>query len=336
MDLLFQPFVQLDSGHARLYGGTGLGLALVRSLTELHGGTVGVTSVPGEGSRFTVRLPLLPSAAAEPEPPVVPSTKPFNRTAVMIEDDDQAAEQMERYLHNLGLTNVIRDDGTSALPCVLAAQPSVVILDILLGSGTGWSILSKLKATPETRAIPIVVVSVVDDPARGTAMGAAAYLTKPVSFADFAAKMRRTLPDLRVAQPHAGSTHSILLAEDNESNITVIHDFLRSRGFTVYVARDGLEAVEQTAALQPDLVLMDVQMPFLDGLSAIGRIRGVEAVAHVPMHVPIVALTALAMSGDREKCLAAGADEYLSKPVSLKALVEVAERLLDPAGVRSR
>ena len=155
-------------------------------------------------------------------------------------------------------------------------------------------------------------------------MGAAAYLTKPIQFPDFASKLRRLLPGLP-ATPKARAIPSILLAEDNESNITVVRDFLSSRGYEVSVARDGLEAVEQASALRPDLILMDVQMPLLDGFSAIQRIRGIPAVAHVP----IVALTALAMAGDREKCLAAGADYYLAKPVSLSALAAMIERMLE-------
>jgi signal transduction histidine kinase/DNA-binding response OmpR family regulator len=327
---LFEPFVQLDSGHARMYGGTGLGLALVRSLTRLHGGSVDVASVVGEGSRFSVNLPL---GLQEPQPKTeAVGEQPgadAGRRAVIVEDDADAADQIERYLRVLGLDDIRRSDAAEALQTITEARPCVVILDILLGADTGWSILGKLKASPETRSIPVVVVSVVDDPSRGAAMGAAAYLIKPIRFAEFAGRLRHVLPHLRatpVRPPSAART--ILLADDNESNVTVVRDYLESRGYVIDVARDGLEAVEQAEAMRPDAVLMDVQMPLLDGLSAIRRIREIEALAHVP----IIALTALAMSGDRERCLAAGADEYLSKPVSLKTLGETVQRLLEAGG----
>jgi signal transduction histidine kinase/DNA-binding response OmpR family regulator len=329
MQHLFEPFVQLDSGHARMYGGTGLGLALVRSLTRLHGGSVDVASVVGEGSHFTVSLPLglqQPESEAEGA-----GEQPGNsgRTAVIVEDDADAADQMERYLRVLGPDDIRRSDAAAAVQTIAEAQPCVVILDILLGTDTGWSILGKLKASPETRSIPVIVVSVVDDPSRGAAMGAAAYLIKPIRFAEFAGRLRHVLPHLRATPVRpASAARTILLADDNESNITVVRDYLESRGYVIDVARDGLEAVEQAEAMRPDAVLMDVQMPLLDGLSAIRRIRGIEALAHVP----IIALTALAMSGDREKCLAAGADEYLAKPVSLKTLGETIQRLLEPVG----
>jgi signal transduction histidine kinase/CheY-like chemotaxis protein len=329
MQHLFEPFVQLDSGHARLYGGTGLGLALVRSLTRLHGGSVDVSSVVGEGSRFAVTLPLaLQEREAEAEAVDVPPGD-AGRRAVIVEDDADAADQMERYLRALGLDDIRRSDAAGAVQTITAAQPCVVLLDILLGTDTGWSILGKLKASPETRSIPVVVVSVVDDPGRGAAMGAAAYLIKPVRFAEFAARLRHVVPHLRATPVRPSSAaRTILLADDNESNITVIRDYLESRGYVIDVARDGLEAVEQAEAMRPDAVLMDVQMPLLDGLSAIRRIRAIDSLAHIP----IIALTALAMSGDREKCLSAGADEYLSKPVSLKTLGETLQRLMEPAG----
>jgi CheY-like chemotaxis protein len=311
-----------------MYGGTGLGLALVRSLTRLHGGSVDVASVVGEGSRFAVSLPL---GLQEPEPEAESAAEQpatTSRTAVIVEDDPDAADQIERYLRALGLDDIRRSDAAEAVRTIVEARPCVVILDILLGTDTGWSILGKLKASPETRSIPVVVVSVVDDPGRGAAMGAAAYLIKPIRFAELAGRLRHVLPHLRATPVRlASAARTILIADDNESNIAVVRDYLESRGYVIDVARDGLEAVEQAETMRPDAVLMDVQMPLLDGLSAIRRIRAIDELAHVP----IIALTALAMSGDREKCLAAGADEYLSKPVSLKTLGETIQRLLEPA-----
>jgi len=208
MPRLFQPFVQLDSRLSRQYTGTGLGLALVRRLAELHGGGVSLESQVGKGSQFTVSLPWRqPSAFAQ-------QVKP----------------------------------GSPTLAEAAAAQP----------------------------------------------------------------------------ERQVGSFPLILLAEDNEVNITTIAGYLRARGYPVIVARNGLEAIERTREDVPDIILMDVQMPEMDGLAAMQRLRADENTAHIP----IIALTALAMPGDRERALQAGASEYMSKPVSLRRLVQGIESLV--------
>ena len=190
----------------------------------------------------------------------------------------------------------------------------------------------KLKADERVRAIPVVVVSVVDDRAHGLALGAAAYLVKPIS--------RQQLQDALDTLPPAGVVHTlhsaltvvpspppaspapvILLAEDEENNIRTLSTYLEAKGYQLVVARNGAEALSRAHDSKPALILMDIQMPGMDGLEAIRRIRADTALGQVP----IIALTALAMSGDRERCLAAGADEYLTKPVSLKGLVATIE-----------
>ncbi len=196
---LFKPFVQLDSKLSRVYGGTGLGLALVYRMAELHGGSVSLESEPGRGSRFHVDLPW-----------------------------DPAAQDTEREA---------------------VAQPQ----------------------SPEPRSTP------------------------------------RALP---------GTTARVLLAEDNSANAEMLGGYLRDLGYDIQVARDGVEAVAMASENPPDLILMDVQMPEMDGIEATRRLRASEALRHTP----IVALTALAMPGDRERCLDAGMDDYLAKPLGLKEL----------------
>ncbi len=211
---LFQPFIQVDSSLAREHEGTGLGLALVMRLTRLHGGSVVLESEAGQGSRFTVSLPL-------------------------------------------------------------AQHPPA----------------SSHHAAPTA-------------PANGHAP---------------------TAPDDRSGAPAAPL---ILLAEDNETSIETITDYLEAKGYRTIVARNGSEAVEAVSAQRPDLILMDIQMPHMDGLEAIRRIRAAEA-ASSNAHIPIVALTALAMKGDRERCLEAGASDYLSKPVRLSALAHTIAACLE-------
>jgi PAS domain S-box-containing protein len=225
MGRLFQPFVQLDSSLSRQYTGTGLGLALVRRLTELHGGGVSVGSEVGQGSRFTVSLPW--------QGPVLSRARP---------------EPGRRVEGSAGTVEPV-------------AEPEPV--------------------------------------EAGTSLAGAA------------------------AQRPAVERPLILLAEDNEDSIATFSDYLLAKGYRVVVARDGAEAIERVREERPELILMDIQMPGMDGLEATRHIRA-DAAQSVAT-VPIIALTALAMPGDRERCLEAGADEYLSKPVSLRELVRAIE-----------
>ena len=327
---LFQPFVQVDSSLSRQHTGTGLGLALVRKLVELHGGGVEMESVPGAGSRFSVVLPK--RRPGRSSPPRAGSAQP---RALIVEDSAPVAEQLARYLAEAGIDAMMHEHGDGVVELAAEEQPQLVLLDILLPAEVGWDILRELKVDPRTRHIPVVVISVLDRPDAGRALGADGYLVKPVTReallealakADGARAQRPVL----IVEPRAEAPEltpaRLLLAEDDETNVATVIDFLRARGHDVCVARNGREAVTLAHDARPDLILMDIQMPVLDGLGAIREIRG-SAEARLRA-VPIIALTALTMTGDRERCLDAGADDYLTKPVGLKRLAGVIDALL--------
>ena len=180
----------------------------------------------------------------------------------------------------------------------------------------------------------MLIVSVVDEQSRAMTLGAAGYLVKPITRQQVQAALNRIGMQTAQGEPQVagvGAVHGqqpnrpiILLAEDNELNITTLADYLLVKGYQVIVARNGAEAIARAIKLPPDLILMDIQMPGMDGLEATRRIRADSELANSP----IIALTALAMPGDRERCLEAGANDYLSKPVSLKGLVAAIEALL--------
>jgi PAS domain S-box-containing protein len=336
MTQLFQPFVQLDSRLARQYEGTGLGLALVYRMVELHGGSISLTSEVERGSRFTVALPwqAANSGAQAGEPAaanVVAIDRARVRRALICEDSPTSAEQITRYLHDLEIECMTVRGGAEVVALAAAEQPDLIILDLLLPDISGWDVLAQLKAERRTRAIPVLIISVLDERARGLALGAAEYLVKPVVYAD----LQRVLPLCSgYVSPHTLSATSmparatplpvVLLAEDNEANITLITDYLSTHGYQVVVTRNGAEAIARARESRPAIVLMDIQMPGMDGLEATRRIRSISALAGLP----IIALTALAMPGDRERCLAAGANDYLSKPVSLRGLALLIENHL--------
>ena len=347
---LFQAFTQIDSGLSRSQEGTGLGLALVAKLVELHGGSVSLESDPGQGSRFIVTLPLTTAPADEttegtefirrgtngamvtPLSVSSPTTSPQNfRHALVIEDDPTAGKQLMRYLDELGLTSALHVCGWDSVETVLRERPDVILLDLQMPGESGWVVLTRLKEHPQTRDIPVVIVSVVDEPEKSRARGATAHFTKPVTRQQLAAFFQRNAavqPSAATPQhPQPGTPQSgpiILLAEDNAANIQTVGGYLEKKGYAMNYAVNGLIAVTMAQELRPALILMDIQMPVMDGLTAIRAIRADVAL----QEIPIVALTALAMNGDRERCLAAGATDYMSKPVKLKELATLVERLL--------
>jgi signal transduction histidine kinase/CheY-like chemotaxis protein len=316
---LFEPFVQLDAGLARRHEGTGLGLALVQRLVDMHGGSVGLVSEPGKGSRFTVTVPVGTESGRQETVTALPVIRPQRPTALVVEDSPEAYAQIAGYLGELGYSVKLYNSGAGALEAACDYQPGLIVLDLLLPDLSGWEVLARFKLEPETRDIPVLVVSVVDEPGRAITAGADGHLLKPLSREALAG----VLAEAEVG-PAAGGRTRVLLAEDNEWNILPVVDYLETRGFQVAVARDGLDALDKAAVLLPDIILMDIQMPRMDGLEATRRLRANPVFALTP----ILALTALVMPGDEKRCLDAGASAYLSKPVSMAELVATINGLL--------
>ena len=335
MKHLFQPFMQLDTGLDRRYEGTGLGLSLVSRMVELHGGSVTVDSAgEGEGSRFTVSLQWNPQAVAAVEPEEPDALRAPVASALVVEDSRSAAELLERYLKEMDVSSTVLDRGERVLEVATASRPDVILLDLLLPGESGWDVLAQLKADPHTCDIPVVIVSVVDERVRGLELGAQEYLVKPFTRDQLHTALETTvagrdapMPTSALvvpAEPESDAAPLILIAEDNEANVRSISGYLVAKGFRLTVARNGGEAVDQTRELRPDLILMDIQMPGVDGVEATRQIREDPEFSSIP----IIALTALAMPGDRERILEAGANEYMAKPVSLRILVKTMNTLL--------
>ena len=328
---LFRAFTQIDSGLSRAQEGTGLGLALVAKLVELHGGSVTLESEPSKGSRFIVTVPLVAAAAGRLKSKQIDPAKQRRnyRRALIIEDDPTSGAILGNFLTDLGIASVIHLRGEDAIEVAQHERPDVILLDILLPGESGWVVLAKLKEHAKTRNIPVVVISFIDEPRKSLALGAVAHFTKPITRAQLNGFFNPASADSRPSAPPfvtptEGKGALVLLAEDNEANIETIGDYLEDRGYNLHYAMNGQIAVKLTRHLHPAIILMDIQMPVMDGLTAIREIRADPEFDGTP----IIALTALAMPGDRERCVAAGATDYMSKPVSLKTLAALVQRLL--------
>lgn len=337
MSRLFRPFVQLDSRLSREYAGTGLGLSLVYRMVELHGGSVSVESQVGKGSQFTVSFPWhgagdssSPMEQAEMIAADAPRLQSYRR-ALIIDDSPTMISQYIRYYSEMGIETITSMQGYGAVEKAIIDQPDIIILDIMLPDISGWEVLRQLKAEPPTQKIPILVVSVADDIQRAITLGATAVLEKPINRQQLQAAMRQMLvsriarqTDSLIADMQritAVSAKHILIVEDNEANIRTLSDYLKAKGYEISVSRSGEEVVEMATAVKPDIILMDIQLPRRNGLDVIKEVRQSTRLKNVP----IIAVTALAMPGDHEACIQAGASAYISKPVVLKELVNLIE-----------
>lgn len=333
---LFQSFQQVDTSTTRRYGGTGLGLAISRRLVEAMGGTIGVESVLGKGSTFWVEVPF-----AVPKEQARQVERDLDGVRVLVVDDNETNRRIfEYYLHDWGAIYDAVQSGPEALDLMHQrleqGRPfDVALLDMHMPEMDGIQLAHQIKADPKLTNTRLVMAgSVMRETAEEPKLFSAC-LMKPLRQRQLHDALTRAgagyqqapsppLPREPQGTVSAGTRGHILVAEDNPVNIQVVVRLLQQRGYHVEVVNDGAAAVEATRRLQPGLILMDCQMPDVDGYEATREIRRWEA--QTGGHVPIVALTAHALPQDEERALAAGMDAYLSKPLRPVALDSVLAR----------
>jgi signal transduction histidine kinase/DNA-binding response OmpR family regulator/HPt (histidine-containing phosphotransfer) domain-containing protein len=341
---IFDPFTQADASTTRRFGGTGLGLTISSRLVALMGGSIRVESTPGNGTAFQVSLPFEIRAEAS-VPPLRRKLTDLAGLDVLVVDDSATNRRiLEDVLTLWGMRPVVVDGGRTAMAAldnaVAIGKPfAFAIIDFQMPDLDGFGLAQQIKNRPELGTTLIMMLSSVGhkgDGIRFRSLGVASYLTKPVRQSVLLDAMLSVLAgkDVPAERQMLVTRHSlnearrslrILLAEDNAVNRQLVTALLAKRGHTSVSVVNGREAVAAVAKGGFDLVLMDVQMPEMDGLQATAAIRKAEQ--KTGAHVPIVALTAHAMKGDREACLAAGTDEYLSKPVNATELFTLIETL---------
>ena len=365
---LFAKFSQVDSSTTRTYGGTGLGLAISKQLAELMGGEIGVQSEAGQGSEFWFTVRLAKALAREPAAAVEPTD--LRGVRVLVVDDHAVNREIFLVLlKSWGLRPAEAADGPAALQALAQAKAAldpftIAILDMQMPGQDGESLGRAIKNDPNLRDTRLVMCSSLGQLGgnqRLEEIGFAAALTKPVRRQDLQEALAAALSGKKIKASRAQITPGfavgqgfrparILVAEDNITNQQVAVGILRNLGFKAEVAANGMEAIQALESIPYDLVLMDVQMPEMDGFEATRRIREAEGrgrrtedrgpTALQPLafslqpfpspHLPIIAMTAHALQGDRDKCMAVGMDDYVTKPIEVSALVAVLEKWLKP------
>jgi adenylate cyclase len=316
---LFEEFTQADSSTARQYGGTGLGLAITRKLARMMGGDVTVTSEPGNGSVFTVRLPG--SAEAQARSSTSSSDSPHSSSTadcvLVIDDDATARELIADHLKAEGFSAVTAAGGIEGLKLAKELRPTAITLDVMMPDLDGWSVLTALRQDPELAEIPVIMITIVDEHRRGIALGAAGYLTKPID----RERLRRVIGRFRApARPTR-----VLVVEDDAVQRERMLGWLKGPQWTVREAENGRVALKRIQENKPDVILLDLMMPEMDGFAVVAALQK-EAGWH---DIPVIVITARDLDAKDREQLNSGVQSVLVKERFRPAdLVERVRRLV--------
>lgn len=269
---IFEEFRQLETGTTRRYPGTGLGLALTRKLIERMGGSIDAESEPGKGSRFSFSLPYKrPKVEVKRE--YAPKGVEKGRSVLIIEDNPLASDLLAKWLSEAGYQVFTAESGEEGIQKAQELNPSVITLDIKLPQMDGWQVLYRLKKIEKTKHIPVVISSIVEDKEFGLSLGAVDYITKPISRKELLERISKIKPP----------TKRVLVVDDNPQDVELIEETLKFEGFEVLKAYNGVEGLKKAREENPDLVLLDLLLPDIDGFDITRLLRADESTRALPI-----------------------------------------------------
>ena len=312
LEHVFEEFSQADSSTTRDYGGTGLGLPISRRFCQMLGGDLTVKSTPGEGSTFTMRVPVqLPGTDTETPAEAAPvktdaeleaiRVSGVGRTILVIDDDPEARDIVERFLRKDGFEVATAGSGEEGLRLAHKLKPAAITLDVMMPDMDGWSVLRALKADPVLQDVPVLMLTMVDDKSKGYSLGATDYLTKPVD--------REQLHNALARYYTPGESCSVLLVEDDKPTREMMARTLEKSDWTVSEAGNGREALDQLAQQKPRLILLDLMMPVMDGFDFLLEMR-----ANAEWQdIPVIVLTAKDLTDEDRRMLSGRVEQIVEK-----------------------
>lgn len=318
---IFGRFYQVDSSSTRKYGGTGLGLAIVKEILEAHGCKIHVESEEGLGSKFTFTLPVHTQSAEDRVMRVV-KARPGKRHAAklveVVEDDANITAIVKMLLEEEGFSVIPAHTGKDAITIARQHKPDLITLDIYLPDINGFDLLTQLQTDPETREIPVIILSVLMDKEKGFQLGAVDYLEKPID----TGKLRQTLHRISSALDGLKGPMKIMVVDDDDSTLEFLRDALTIEGYGVVPLQNGKNAVDVAKSETPNLILLDLVMPEIGGLEVLQLLKSDPRTREIP----VIILTGKGRMGDRDASIRLGAEEFLTKPLELRDIVAQIKR----------